>query len=117
MTDMLQDELSWSDLALCNDSNSMLTLDESMKKTNLFFDNYESSVSIALNIDKLCMSCPVVRECLSAGMSGGSWGVWGGVYLIYGKPDRNKNSHKNEDTWEELEELHGFDPREYQQDS
>lgn len=117
VTDLLEDEFSWEDLASCSD-NTTMTLEASMRKTNLFFDKYESSVSVALNIENLCIrSCPVATECLKKGMDTGSWGVWGGVYLVYGKPDKNKNSHKNEDTWGELTALHGFDPREHQQDS
>lgn len=90
------DELEWQDLALCAGSD-----------TNLHYDQYESSNSIARVVDDRCLSCPVMKQCLEAGTENGEWGVWGAIYLTAGKPDKNRNSHKTEEVWEEIRERIG----------
>lgn len=90
-------DMKWQDYASCN----------GMDETNLFFDHYESDEIIAMNTDQICTHCPVAKQCLEAGISGGEWGVWGGVYLVYGKIDRQRNSHKTANDWKELEKIHG----------
>lgn len=87
------DELEWQDLAMCAGSD-----------TNLHYDKYETSNSIARTIDDRCLSCPVMKECLQSGMENGEWGVWGGIYLTSGKMDKNRNSHKTEEVWKEIRE-------------
>lgn len=62
-------------------------------------DNYEEDEQIALITDEICLSCPVIEQCLKKGMSGGEWGVWGGVYLSAGKIDKTRNSHKSKEVW------------------
>jgi len=90
-------DMKWQDYASCN----------GIDNPNLFFDDYESDVVVAMNTDQLCYHCPVARQCLEDGMEHGDWGVHGGVYLVYGKIDIQRNSHKNADDWKELENIHG----------
>lgn len=90
------EELEWQDLALC----------ENMP-TNWFYDDYESDVQVANTVDEACLSCPVLAQCLQRGTENGEWGVWGGIYLTSGKPDKNRNSHKSTDVWGQLRERIG----------
>ncbi len=87
------DSLKWQDLALC----------ESMP-TNMFYDDYESDVQVAKVVDEACLSCPVMVQCMERGMENSEWGVWGGIYLVSGKPDNNRNSHKTQDIWDSIRE-------------
>ena len=83
----------------------MLWLDEALcagLDTSKFFDDYENDVENAKEIDRMCLACPVIKECFSYGVSTESWGVWGGVYLVDGKIDNSKNSHKASDVWKRL---------------
>lgn len=84
-------ELEWQDMAVCKGV-----------KTNKFYDDYESDVQTAFMVDQMCLSCPVMAQCLSEGMDNSEWGVWGGIYLTSGKKDDNKNSHKTEEVWDEM---------------
>lgn len=84
----------WQDLAQCKG-----------KDTELFFDKYESSPRTARAVDDMCFSCPVQKVCLQEGVDKGATGVWGGVYLINGRQDESKNSHKSKETWIKLTEL------------
>lgn len=90
------EELEWQDLALCSNM-----------ETNLFYDDYESDVQVANMIDQACLSCPVLSQCLQRGMDNSEWGVWGGIYLVSGKPDQNRNAHKTPDIWEQIREKIG----------
>jgi hypothetical protein len=72
--------------------------------TNNFYDDYEADGEFAKVIDDACLSCPVMVQCLEAGMSRGEYGVWGGVYLTAGKKDTNRNSHKTEEVWQQVAE-------------
>jgi hypothetical protein len=67
--------------------------------TNLFFDKYESDLSIAKGIDEACMSCPVIKICYQNGTSNNDYGVWGGVYFEKGKMSKEFNSHKKQNEW------------------
>lgn len=91
-----KDSLQWQDLALC------LGMD-----TNLFFDSYETDPNIAKSIDQACMSCPVISMCYKYGVESDNYGVWGGVYLSSGTPDKSKNSHKTKEVNKRLKTLHG----------
>jgi hypothetical protein len=91
-----KDNFEWQDLALC------LGMD-----TNLFFDSYESDVNVAKSIDQACMSCPVISICYAAGVKSDNYGVWGGVYLNSGIPDKSKNSHKTKEISKSIKRLHG----------
>ncbi len=90
-------ELNWQDLALCR---GMVTSPDN----DIFFDAYESSEEIAKATDEMCLRCPVIKQCFFTGAKGGI-GVRGGVYWNgSGKPDKNKNSHKTEDVWDQIRE-------------
>lgn len=90
------EELEWQDLALC----------EGME-TNLFYDDYESDEQVANMVDQACLSCPVLAQCLQRGIDNSEWGVWGGIYLVSGKPDTNRNAHKTPDIWQQIKERIG----------
>jgi len=87
--------VQWQDLALCLGMN-----------TNLFFDTYENDINVAKNIDEACMSCPVISMCYKYGVETDGHGVWGGVYLSSGIPDKTKNAHKTKETMKKLKGLH-----------
>ena len=87
------DEFDWQNLATC-----------AKMDTELFYDRYESSDSIARMVDQICLSCPVMKECLQRGIDGGETGVWGGFYLKNGKVDEDRNSHKTEETKAQIRE-------------
>lgn len=70
--------------------------------SELFFDTYENDNTVAGNVDKLCMSCPIQRECLSLGVARREWGVWGGIYLQDGEISDEFNEHKDNKDWSEL---------------
>jgi hypothetical protein len=84
-------DFNWEDLALC-----------AGLPTEMFYDLYESDVETAKAIDEGCLRCPVFQECFMKGADG-EYGVWGGVYWNgAGRPDKNKNAHKTEETWDEI---------------
>lgn len=85
------ENFDWQDLALCANI-----------PTEVFYDLYESSKESAKAADQACLHCPVMRQCYNAGANG-EYGVWGGVYWNgSGSHDRNKNSHKTDEIWEEI---------------
>jgi hypothetical protein len=90
------EDLRWHDLAMC----------KGMDRED-FYDNYESNPNVAKITDEVCLSCPVLKECLQSGIDNGDYGVWGGFYLTAGKPDPNRNSHKSKDTLNRLRERIG----------
>lgn len=87
------EDLEWQDLALCKGM-----------PTNDFHDNYESNERVARVIDQVCLSCPVMAQCLERGTENNEWGVWGAIYLTSGKPDVNRNSHKTQEVWDAVRE-------------
>jgi hypothetical protein len=84
----------WTGEALCAGLN-----------TELFFDKYELDQSVAKDIDRLCLSCPVMKECFDYGVQTESFGVWGGVFLNDGKLDNVRNSHKTPEIWKSILDL------------
>lgn len=72
---------------------------------DFWFDAYEASVEVAKNIDRMCLTCPVITACLKYGVDNKLDGVWGGVYLQNGKVSESKNKHKGEDVWQSLRNL------------
>ena len=86
-----KNDIEWQDLAAC------LGMD-----TSLFFEKYETDVNMAKAIDECCLACPVRKMCHESGTSNDEYGVWGGVYLTLGKPDKLKNSHKAKEVWKKL---------------
>lgn len=89
MFDPDDEELDWRRLAICQHM-----------KTNCFYDDYESDPVFAANMDDICLSCPVRKNCLEEGINNKEWGAWGAVYLSNGVIDPARNSHKTPDIWE-----------------
>ena len=96
----------WEDLASCigmevrffhKDDRSLDEVPEGVDPS----ENYEDDEEIAKITDQICLSCPVIKQCLDKGQSTGQWGVWGGVYLSAGKIDKTRNSHKTKEIWKE----------------
>lgn len=87
------EDLEWQDLAVC-----------AGQPVSLFYDEYESNPRTAKLVDQMCLSCPVRALCLQTGVENNEWGVWGGVFLVSGKKDDNKNAHKTEDIWKQIRE-------------
>lgn len=87
------DDLTWQDLAICTG-----------QPIGRFHEGYESNQRTARITDAMCLSCPVRKECLQAGIEGNEWGVWGGVFLVNGRMDATKNAHKTQETWDEIRE-------------
>jgi hypothetical protein len=87
------DDLDWQDLSICVG-----------QPVWRFYDGYETNNRTARLTDEMCLSCPVRKECLQAGVENSEWGVWGGIYLENGKPSDNKNAHKTQDTWDQIRE-------------
>lgn len=88
-----EETLEWQQLALCQGM-----------ETDLFYDSYESDEQAAHVVDDVCLSCPVMSQCLQWGIENDEWGSWGGVYLTSGKMDTNRNRHKSPETWEKIRE-------------
>lgn len=85
------EDFEWQDLSLC-----------SGMPTSFFYEKYETDVESARAADQVCLHCPVMKECFLAGAKG-EHGVWGGVYWNgAGSPDKNRNSHKTEEVWDEI---------------
>lgn len=82
------DNIKWQDFALCDG-----------QPTSEFYEEYETNPRLAATIDEECLSCPIMKQCLLAGIDNKEWGVWGGIYLTSGTVDQNKNSHKTKETW------------------
>lgn len=86
--------LEWQDLALCHSV-----------PTNMFFGEYESDEQVATTIDDMCLSCPVMKQCLTAGIENSEWGCWGGVYLVLGKRSEARNAHKTPEVWDKIKKI------------
>lgn len=91
-----EDYLKWYQFAACNNM-----------ETNWFYDTYESDVHVARQTDNVCLHCPVAKRCFIEGTSNKEFGVWGGVYLNLGRIDKSSNSHKTDETWSLLKDIHG----------
>lgn len=87
------EDFDWQELALCRNM-----------ETNMFYDEYESDEQVAKIVDDVCLSCPVLAQCLQRGTEKSEWGVWGGIYLSSGKKDNNRNSHKTPEVWNAIKE-------------
>lgn len=90
-----EEDLDWYHLAVCNGID-----------TNLFYEKYENDVNIAKSIDEACLACPVIKMCYKAGVEQNEYGVWGGVYLNSGSPDKARNTHKTQEVWKRLRKKH-----------
>lgn len=91
------EDITWKDLALCDGT----------MPTRMFYEDYESDEQVAKVVDEACLSCPVMVQCLQTGIDNDEWGVWGGIYLVSGKPDKNRNAHKTEDVRKQMKERLG----------
>lgn len=85
------EEVRWQQFANCQD-----------QPLELFYEAYESNERVAKNVDSMCASCPVRRQCLEEGVENSEWGVWGGVFLSNGKADDKRNTHKSPEDWAEI---------------
>lgn len=83
---MLED---WMALASCQD------IDEPEK----FFDQYLQDDHTMLEVNNLCMSCPVKIPCVNYGVYTKSTGVWGGRWLQNGKLIKRVEQILNEYFW------------------
>lgn len=90
-----EENLHWQDLAACQGMD-----------TEWFYDDFEDDIQLAKQVDAVCFSCPVQRQCLKAGETNKEEGQWGGFYLINGKPDRIRNKHKTEEQQEWYDSVH-----------
>lgn len=105
------EDLKWYHLAACRGLIETIhktnTSDKQTYELDPFFDAYESDSVVALQADQMCLSCPVIRQCYKYGVETKSMGVFGGVYLNLGKPDKKFNAHKTPETWKALRKIHG----------
>lgn len=90
------DNLKWYQIAACNSMD-----------INWFYDNYETDIYTAKQVDNVCMHCPVAKKCLQEGIKNKEYGVWGGIYLHLGRIDKSSNSHKEPEVWKKLSRIHG----------
>lgn len=101
------DDFTWEQLGTCK----TLPRDQITDANDILFDKYESDPITAIQTDQMCLSCPVARQCLPAGLMGKHWGVWGGIYLENGKPNKARNAHKTDEVWSDLKRKHGRNVR------
>lgn len=105
------EDLVWQDLAACR--NLIQTIqqtkpaDKTVAELDPFFDAYESDEVVAFQVDQMCLSCPVIKQCYKEGVKEKAVGVWGGIYLNLGKPDKKFNAHKTPEVWKALKKVHG----------
>lgn len=92
------ERFDWSDMASCRDIDPELISPD----TDIFFDGYEKSESIAKATDEICLHCPVTKECFDYGQENELTGCFGGFYLIKGEVDSARNKHKTEETVRKL---------------
>lgn len=88
---MRPDVDDWVDFALCQGM-----------PTDRFYERYESNPRLAQAMDEMCLSCPVQKICLQQGIENNEFGLWGGVFLVYGKPSTERNSHKTKEVWDQI---------------
>lgn len=67
--------------------------------TELFFDKYEEDVSIRPLVEKVCESCPVIKECFARAVTNKAVGVWGGIYFDNGKISKEFSKHRTKADW------------------
>jgi hypothetical protein len=83
--------VNWQDLAACQGM-----------PTEYFFKFYESDADVATIVDQACLSCPVISQCYNFATTGGEYGVWAGMYMNAGTPDKQRNTHKTKEVWKDL---------------
>jgi len=119
------DDFHWKDLASCRNAVQIIVNNEhgevmrteapgndirlkpgeTKKLFDPMFDGYESDsppYPVRYAVDEMCRNCPVRQECLEEGLTNDGFGVWGGLYLSWGKIDQTNNAHKDWSVWDEL---------------
>lgn len=74
---------------------------------NLFFERYEEDTEVAKTVDnKICLHCPVIKECFNYATQMQepykANGVFGGVFFVEGEISKSRNAHKTQEVWEEI---------------
>jgi hypothetical protein len=85
--------LSWWQLSFCRGMD-----------LNLFYEDYEADEELAKAMDEVCLSCPVMKDCLMDGTDRKDSGLRGAIYLNNGKPDKMRNQHKTPEVWARIQE-------------
>ena len=97
------EDLQWQTLALCQ--NIVGPRKPNGDADDPMYENYEASTENARAVDEMCSRCPVRKNCIITGIEDKEQGVWGGFYLLNGKPDKTRNAHKTPEQWAELRSL------------
>ena len=66
-----------------------------------YFDKYLKDPEIALQVQKICVLCPVRKECYNYGLQLKCTGVWGGVWLQTGRVVKRIESILSSYYWED----------------
>lgn len=82
------EDLVWQQLATCKAESV---------DPKYFDEYYQSDPLMRPVVDDICISCPVLKECLMWGIEKKESFVWGGHYLENGKIVPDMNDHKSED--------------------
>lgn len=91
-----EENLKWYQLAACSGAD-----------INMFYDTYETDKYTAVQVDEMCMHCPVIKQCYNEGVNNKERGVWGGIYMDLGRVDKEYNTHKTQEVWKRLKAIHG----------
>ena len=67
---------------------------------NLWFPELGDPGSGSVEAKKICSTCPVKQECLEYGIDTKSYGIWGGITLRNGIPNRKRGRKTNANTAE-----------------
>jgi hypothetical protein len=95
-----EEDIKWYHLAACKGMTTN-------SKYDWFYDLYETDKIVSQQVDQICLGCPVIKQCYAEGVTGKEKGVWGGIYMDLGRPDKQHNSHKSPEIWKELKKIHG----------
>jgi hypothetical protein len=93
---MMAEDVEWYHLSACRGMH-----------VNNFYDFYENDQKLAMQIDEMCMVCPVAKQCYAEGVRNKEKGVWGGIYMNLGRVDKQNNTHKSLEVWRKLKKIHG----------
>lgn len=97
-----EETLSWHQIAFCKDM--IPERDDEGKVYDLFYEAYEEDEELAKAMDEVCLSCPVLKECLMEATDNKDFGLRGGIFLNNGKPDKMRNQHKTDEVWQRIQE-------------
>ena len=67
---------------------------------HMWFPELGDRGSSSLEAKKICSTCPVKVECLEYGIDTKSYGIWGGITLRNGIPNRKRGRKTNADKTE-----------------